>query len=175
MATGQALAPRGQPASGLCDHPSLRNRWETQTQKKWEDMRRFFLPEMVQSGRAGAALPVCVRRLQVPQVAQPGLGALPASFHLQLFFFLPFFARSSGWEEALHSFPLSLPQHHDGNDHVKSSSVRLRQGHIRMKRARWERQMEFRGSGTADFRQGFVRSWLGPGRRVARRCSYQDR
>lgn len=45
----------GTLTSGMCDHPSLRNRSETQTKKKQQKMWGCFSPEMVQMGCLGAA------------------------------------------------------------------------------------------------------------------------
>lgn len=45
----------GTPTSGLCDHPSLRNHYKTQTKKKHEQMWSFLSHEMVQTGCIGAA------------------------------------------------------------------------------------------------------------------------
>lgn len=105
------------PTSGLCDHPSLRNRSESQTKKKWAMWGVFFSRKMVRSGSTGAALPVSVQRLMqaepdpwpaplpVPAACLHSVSllcpvpcgwhsqrcAVSASFDLHLYFLLLFF------------------------------------------------------------------------------------
>lgn len=71
-------------------------------------------------------LPVPCQEPLVPP-AFPGTatpGCVCALFYLQRFAAF-FSALNNGWEEAFHSFSLSLPQHNDGNGCVTSNSVGL--------------------------------------------------
>lgn len=155
----------------------------------------FFSREMVHSGDTGAALPISVQRLTqaeldlwpaplpVPAARLQGVSLLcpvPCRWHSQCWavsasfdrHFI-FFSHGNGWEEDFCSF--SSP-----------SAPAQRRVLLCEKPWRWVtagtrqgtacggRQTELHGRKPADFRQTFVQSWLGPGRRVPGRCSYQD-
>lgn len=110
-------------------------------------------------GAAGAlprALPGASCAISLP-------GCVSALFHLQRF--SPFFsALSNAWEEAFHSFSLSLPQHNGGNGCVKSSSVGLHG-------VCWDRRRRSPGSRAGDAGLGRRDAGLQPwARRKAHTC-----